>query len=60
MGIIKKGQRMKEKWKRRAKKLDKRKRGMRVIGRSVFTLQEVQKKKADQVKASKSIKPKKK
>jgi hypothetical protein len=51
---------MKEKWKRRAKKLDKRKRGMRVIGRSVFTLQEVQKKKADQVKASKSIKPKKK
>ncbi|MCL5428486.1 MAG: hypothetical protein M1347_01615 [Chloroflexi bacterium] len=50
----------KEKWKRREKKIEKRKRGMRVSGRSVFTLQEIQKKKAEQAKKSKSAKAKKK
>jgi hypothetical protein len=50
----------KEKWKRREKKLEKRKRGMRVTGRSVFVIQEIQKKKADKTNKRKSVKSKKK
>jgi hypothetical protein len=46
-----------EKWKRRESKLEKRKRGMQVVGRSIFTLQQVQKKKAEETKRKK---PKKK
>jgi hypothetical protein len=42
-----------EKWRRRDEKLRKRKTGMRVTGRSVFTLQEVAHKKALQAKSSK-------
>jgi hypothetical protein len=38
---------MAEKWERREKKLEKRKKGMRVSGRSVFTLQAILKRKAD-------------
>lgn len=41
------------KWKRRDDKLHKRKHGMRVSGRSVFTIQAVQKKKAEAAKVSK-------
>jgi hypothetical protein len=47
----------KEKWKRRESKLDRRKGGMQVVGRSIFTLQQIQKKKADEIK---NKKPKKK
>lgn len=43
------------KWTRREEKQRKKKHGMRVSGRSVFTLQEVQKKKAD---AARKAKPK--
>jgi len=46
----------KEKWKRRAKKLEKRKRGMQVSGRSVFTIQEIKKKKAEQARKTKAKK----
>jgi hypothetical protein len=42
-----------KKWKRRDEKLRKRKHGMRVSGRSVFTIQAVQKKKADTAKTAK-------
>ncbi|MEX1248809.1 MAG: hypothetical protein WEA61_10045 [Anaerolineales bacterium] len=49
----------KAKWKRREKKIEKRKRGMRVSGRSVFTLQEIKKKKAEEAKKGKSTKAKK-
>jgi len=49
----------KKKWKRREKKLEKRKRGMQVSGRSVFTIQEIQKKKAEKAKKSRSVKPQK-
>ena len=38
------------KWKRRESKLRKRRLGMRVSGRSVFTLQEIQKKKAEKAR----------
>jgi hypothetical protein len=41
------------KWERRDAKLRKRKSGMRVSGRSVFTIQAVQKKKADTARKSK-------
>lgn len=52
---------MKEKWTRREKKLNKRKRGMQVTGRSVFTLQAVLKKRAEgAAKRRLSKKPKKK
>jgi len=44
---------MKERWERREKKLLKKKTGMRVSGRSLFTIQEIQKKKADQARKSK-------
>jgi hypothetical protein len=44
------------KWKRRDEKLRKRKHGMRVSGRSIFTLQAVQKKKAESAKPSKTKK----
>lgn len=43
----------KEKWKRRETKLQKRKTGMKVTGRSIFTLQEIQKKKAEAVRRAK-------
>lgn len=36
-----------EKWKRREQKLHKRKTGMQVSGRSVFTLQEILRRKAE-------------
>ncbi len=49
---------MEEKWKRREKKLEKRKTGMRVSGRSVFTLQGILKRRAEE--AAKPSKPKKK
>ena len=49
-----------EKWKRRDAKLRKKKTGMRVSGRSVFVLQEIQKKKAEAAKRSKPSKRKKK
>ncbi|MBX3046201.1 MAG: hypothetical protein KJZ53_08855 [Anaerolineales bacterium] len=39
------------KWTRRDEKQRKKKHGMRVTGRSIFTLQAVQKKKADQAKS---------
>lgn len=46
------------KWKRRDEKLHKRKHGMQVSGRSVFTIQAVQKKKAEAAKrAKKAAKP---
>lgn len=35
------------KWERREAKLEKKKHGMRVSGRSVFTLQEMQRKRAE-------------
>ncbi|QYK50200.1 MAG: hypothetical protein KF701_07335 [Anaerolineales bacterium] len=41
------------KWTRRDEKQRKKKHGMRVTGRSIFTLQAVQKKKADQAAKSK-------
>ena len=41
---------VREKWKRREKKLVKKKTGMRVTGRSVFVLQDILKKKADKAK----------
>jgi hypothetical protein len=47
---------MQKKWERREKKLEKRKTGMRVTGRSVFTLQGILKRRADV--AAKSTKPK--
>jgi hypothetical protein len=47
-----------EKWKRRDKKLLKKKTGMRVTGRSIFTIQEIQKKKAEAVKKGKKPKAK--
>jgi hypothetical protein len=56
---------LKEKWKRREKKLEKRKTGMRVSGRSVFTLQAILKRKTDEArkpakkKTQKKSKPKK-
>lgn len=50
---------MVEKWKRRDKKLEKRKKGMRVTGRSVFTLQAILKRKAEEAKKPK-VKSKKK
>jgi hypothetical protein len=45
------------KWKRREAKLHKKKTGMRVSGRSIFTLQEVLKKKAVSARKTKA-KPK--
>lgn len=42
---------MTEKWTRREAKLEKKKHGMRVTGRSVFTLQEMQRKRAEAAKA---------
>lgn len=39
---------MREKWQRREKKLEKRQKGMRVSGRSVFTLQSILKRKAEE------------
>jgi hypothetical protein len=49
----------KEKWKRRDKKLRKKRTGMRVSGRSVFTIQEGLKKKAELARKSKpKAKPK--
>jgi hypothetical protein len=46
----------KEKWKRRESKLEKQRGGMKVVGRSIFTLQQVQKKKADEIKKKKPTK----
>jgi hypothetical protein len=43
----------KEKWKRREEKLRKKRQGMQVSGRSVFTIQEILKKKAEQARKSK-------
>lgn len=42
---------MTEKWERREAKLEKKKHGMRVSGRSIFTLQEMQRKRAEATKA---------
>ncbi len=39
---------MKEKWKSREEKLRKKREGMRVSGRSVFTLQEIIRRKAEE------------
>lgn len=39
------------KWERREAKLEKKKHGMRVSGRSVFTLQEMQRKRAEAAQA---------
>jgi hypothetical protein len=47
-----------EKWKRREKKLLKKKTGMRVTGRSIFTIQEIQRKKAEAIKKGKKLKAK--
>lgn len=44
------------KWKRREKKLQKKKSAMRVSGRSVFTLQEIARRKAAEAKQAKSPK----
>jgi hypothetical protein len=41
------------KWERRESKLRKKKSGMRVSGRSIFTIQAVQKKKAEAARKSK-------
>ena len=43
-----------EKWQRREKKLQKKKQGMRVSGRSVFTLQEILRRKAEQARREKA------
>jgi len=43
----------KQKWKRREEKLRKKRKGMQVSGRSVFTLQEILKKKAEQARKAK-------
>lgn len=43
----------KQRWKRREKKLRKRKEGMRVSGRSVFTLQEIVRRKAEEARREK-------
>lgn len=49
----------KEKWKRRDEKLRKKREGMRVSGRSVFTVQAILKKRAEQARKSKrKAKPK--
>lgn len=53
------GKMPKEKWKRRDEKLRKKREGMRVSGRSLFTILEIQKKKADLARKSK-LKPKRK
>jgi hypothetical protein len=42
-----------KKWERREEKLRKKKSGMRVSGRSIFTIQAVQKKKAEAARKSK-------
>ena len=42
------------KWQRREKKLQKKKLGMRVSGRSVFTLQEILRRKAEQARREKA------
>jgi hypothetical protein len=47
-----------EKWTRREKKLLKKKTGMRVTGRSIFTIQEIQRKKAEAIKKGKKPKTK--
>jgi len=39
------------KWTRREAKLEKKKHGMRVSGRSIFTLQEMQRKRAEAARA---------
>lgn len=44
---------VKEKWKHREKKLLKKKLGMKVSGRSVFTLQEILQRKAEEAKKKK-------
>jgi hypothetical protein len=44
----------KEKWKRREGKLRKKKEGMRVSGRSVFTLQEIIRRKAEEARRGQS------
>lgn len=46
----------KEKWKRRETKLKKKRTGMKVIGRSVFTLQEIIRRKAKEVREKKEAK----
>ena len=43
----------KEKWKQRERKLRKQKEGMRVTGRSIFTLQEIQRRKAEELRIAK-------
>jgi phosphotransferase system HPr-like phosphotransfer protein len=42
-----------EKWKQRDRKLHKKKEGMRVSGRSIFTLQELQRRKAEELRIAK-------
>jgi len=42
-----------EKWKQRYRKLRKKKEGMRVSGRSIFTLQELQRRKTDELRIAK-------
>ena len=44
---------MAEKWKQRERKLRKKKEGMRVTGRSIFTLQELQRRKAEELRIAK-------
>jgi hypothetical protein len=46
-----------QKWKRRDEKLRKEKQGMRISGRSIFTLQEVIRRKAEQARQEKKQKP---
>lgn len=44
----------KERWLRRAKKLDKKKQAMHISGRSVFTLQEILRRKAERARQGKA------
>ncbi|MEX2144694.1 MAG: hypothetical protein WD740_08860 [Anaerolineales bacterium] len=48
-----------ERWKRREEKLRKEKLGMRVSGRSIFTLQELIRRKAEDARKAKKPKTKK-
>lgn len=49
----------KQRWKRREMKLEKKRTGMKVVGRSVFTLQEILGRKAEEARNKKSKKSKK-
>ena len=51
---------MKAKWKSREEKLRKKREGMRVSGRSVFTLQEITRRKAEEVRRNETTSKSKK